>query len=1483
MSVPVMAEGPEIVDPSDGAATAANPEEIPEIEEETPGTAELGSDETGAAADDAGDLEVAPDASQDTDRDDVDMEADAEIADTTGEEAADETAEADDDSAEAADETSDADDEAAEATDETSDADDEAAEAADESEDAAKAEEEAAVTEEEEPEEEADAGKEKQSGVTAKNEPAEEKEAGEKPATVDTVDSRADGIVLNLFDYHLAGGDRWANFAGLWPYGGINDVSNLKFYGHGADGNLSDNTNMYTGTFTARQGIVQPLLADGYPVMTEFGQQNLALLFAPESVDGQKTVYQDVNHLFQKDSQGNYYYDSDFNYAYYDPAQGNGGDFKVYDGTYQAYMTNPENAETEEMVNVGYYPFDDWDDTKNNLSPSDDLADQGLEGYNHQHGLTMACDYYIPKSGTIDGEDLIFHFSGDDDTWVFIDDVLVMDAGGLHRPVSGSINFTTGEVTVSDAVPLVPYNGEVPQPETLGTYNTINDIFAAQGRTFETGSVKHSLKFFYLERGGCYSNMSLVTNLWKVTTDREEELTQIRVMKEWDDEEDHSGDAVTVKLLAEGEPYLDAEGNEVTAELNAENDWTYEFSRLPRYSDTTGDTIKDIAYSVEEVHEDGYYPTYRAGGVLVNTRTYWVQVDPFDLEDGEVYRIVSNNWTASGDPAIGLRAADGTLAFRDVQVDDQEVTDREGNTYTRVLRNPAAASELFTATQAKGDDEQPLTDQDGNAAWTFANQGNAITLVGLPASYGHNYSYQLTNKTGWVQEDNYGWGANYENRLYVVNNGDGSARLRTYQLWGTWNGLQPDPLQYLLLNSNGTFGANGEYWYAGLYRFFKQVEEETEVPVAEDWTVVNSPAGSLTIQKTVTGPKVADHAFTFTVTLDDDTLSGTFGDLTFTGGVATVSLKDGESATAKDLPAGLTYEVAETPLTGYQTDAPTATGTIKAKETVEAAFENKVETVDITAQKVWQDEEDQDGLRPESIDLTLLANGEAVEDGNVTVQADDDGNWQHSFTNLPAFDAEGQRILYTVEETAVTDYDEPLVSGSMADGFTVKNVHTPSTVNLIVTKVWEDADDQDGLRTDSVTVMLLRDGEETELTAELSEENDWTHIFAGLDEFRDHGTPVEYSVAEVNVDGYTTTLGEPVKVGDTTHQIRITNTHDVAKTEIPVTKTWDDADDQDGIRPEFVFVQLLADGKDTGKALKLTAADGWTGSFKDLDVYKAGKAIDYTLAEAEVPGYEGAISGDAETGFTLTNTHTPGEINIPVEKVWDDADNQDSLRPESVTIRLFVGDKDTGKTLVLSEENDWKDSFNGLPLYEDGSAVAYRVEEDEVDGYDVSYSGTAALGFTVTNSYEPTTVDLTVKKVWDDKNNADGIRPQSITATLSNGTEVTLNADNGWTAVITGLPRFADGEEIAYTWTETSVPAGYELVSNTTEGNVTTLTNRHVPSEPLPPEKPDPEKPTPDKGPAPTGDSAHPLVWLVMLAVAATGLAGMFTLKRRQR
>ena len=307
----------------------------------------------------------------------------------------------------------------------------------------------------------------------------------------------------------------------------------------------------------------------------------------------------------------------------------------------------------------------------------------------------------------------------------------------------------------------------------------------------------------------------------------------------------------------------------------------------------------------------------------------------------------------------------------------------------------------------------------------------------------------------------------------------------------------------------------------------------------------------------------------------------------------------------------------------------------------------------------------------------------------------------------------------------------------------------------------------------------------------------------------------------------------------------VTNTHTPGKTQVTVSKVWNDADDQDGIRPEKITVKLIADGTDTGKTLVLSETNKWKDSFADLDAKKDGKDIVYTVEEATdtvITGTDGAatyscaVTGDAITGFTITNTHTPQTITVSGQKTWDDNDDQDGIRPKSIIIRLHADGTEVASATVTAADG-WKWTFTDLPKFNGGSKIVYTVTEDTVKDYTSVISG-----FNVTNRYTPGKTQVTVTKVWDDGNNKDGIRPDKVTVRLFangdyTGKTIVLSEANKWTASFVNLDARKNGKDIVYTVEEqtTSVITGkngkgtysFAITGNAKTGY--TITNSHKP------------------------------------------------------
>ena len=210
------------------------------------------------------------------------------------------------------------------------------------------------------------------------------------------------------------------------------------------------------------------------------------------------------------------------------------------------------------------------------------------------------------------------------------------------------------------------------------------------------------------------------------------------------------------------------------------------------------------------------------------------------------------------------------------------------------------------------------------------------------------------------------------------------------------------------------------------------------------------------------------------------------------------------------------------------------------------------------------------------------------------------------------------------------------------------------------------------------------------------------------------------------------------------------------------------------------------------------------------------------------------MTGDLATGFTLTNTHTPETVTVTVKGEWNDKNNQDGKRTE-ITAELYADGTATGNKVVLNAANNYTSSFEAAK-YKGGNAISYTVQASAVPaGYTASVSGNTAAGFIVTGAYVPETVNISVKNVWNDGNNEDGIRTSSITVELyadnvTTGKKVTLNAANSWTAVFSGVAKYKDGGKlISYTVKETAVPANYTVSVSGNAQTGYTLTNSHTP------------------------------------------------------
>ena len=547
---------------------------------------------------------------------------------------------------------------------------------------------------------------------------------------------------------------------------------------------------------------------------------------------------------------------------------------------------------------------------------------------------------------------------------------------------------------------------------------------------------------------------------------------------------------------------------------------------------------------------------------------------------------------------------------------------------------------------------------------------------------------------------------------------------------------------------------------------------------------------------------------------------------------ATITEADNWATTFSNLPvyeAGkkINYTVVEDEVSEYTT---TISGDAANGFTITNT--HPTETTKVSVTKTWEDASNQDGKRPASITVHLQKSLDGQTPATVAsatiTEAD---NWTTTFSNLPVYEA-GKKITYTVVEDEVSEYTTT-ISGDAASGFTITNFYLPAVTEISGTKTWNDADNQDGKRPDSITVNLLANGQVVD-SRQVSEATGWAYDFGKLATYK-NGQLISYTIAEEEVPGYSASQDG----------YNLTNTYTPEKATITVNKTWEDADNQDGKRPSQITIHLMKTVNATKSIVAtktITAADNWTATFAELPVYEAGQKIVYSVEEETVTDYRTEIKD-----FTIINSYTPQTMDYQVTKVWDDANNQDGLRPESITVQLYksvAGGAETpatGKTLILTaanqlDANTWSASFTGLPQFEQGQEIVYSVKEDEATLAVLAEKGyqSAVTGTVVTNSRTPEQIKISGKKVWDDADNQDGIRPEAITVQIMNGTllvdEIQVTAANDWTFQSKDLPKYANGQEIAYTVVEVS-PASYQASQQQEADGSYTLTNSYEPSK----------------------------------------------------
>ena len=615
---------------------------------------------------------------------------------------------------------------------------------------------------------------------------------------------------------------------------------------------------------------------------------------------------------------------------------------------------------------------------------------------------------------------------------------------------------------------------------------------------------------------------------------------------------------------------------------------------------------------------------------------------------------------------------------------------------------------------------------------------------------------------------------------------------------------------------------------------------------------------NLEVTKKLTGRELKADEFEFTLTDQDGNVKETVK-----------NDKDGNvkfSELEFDKAGTYTYKIAEKAgtATGIQYDTKTITATVTVADNGKGVLEA---TVAYDGEKVFENTYTPAGATNVTLGAKKVLEGKTLEAGKYSFELKkEDGSVVETVTNAAdgtvtfspisydesqvgthkytisevvgseagiTYDKTVQEVEVTVEKVSATELKA--TASKEAKDLVFTNKYTPAgatSVTLGAKKVLEGKDLEAGKYSfvlkegdkELETVTNAADGSVTFSPISYDESQVGTHKYtisevggseAGIT-YDKTVQEVEVTVEKVSATELKATASKEAK------DLVFTNKYTPAKTSVSVKKAWDDKDNQDGKRPSSVTVKLLADGQDTGKTLELNAANGWTGSFTDLDADKGGTPIKYTVVEVTVPGYTSKVAGGAASGFTITNSYSPETVDVKATKNWDDANNQDGKRPTKITINLLAdGQKVASKEVQAATDGTWTATFEKLAKYKAGKEIKYTVTEEAVAEYESTITD-----FTITNKYAPKAIDYKVTKVWKDANNQDGKRPESVTVQLYKkvgnadpvaveGKKLTLTAKdktdaNTWVASFTNLPQYEAGKEITYSIKEVDVPAGYE-------------------------------------------------------------------------
>lgn len=531
----------------------------------------------------------------------------------------------------------------------------------------------------------------------------------------------------------------------------------------------------------------------------------------------------------------------------------------------------------------------------------------------------------------------------------------------------------------------------------------------------------------------------------------------------------------------------------------------------------------------------------------------------------------------------------------------------------------------------------------------------------------------------------------------------------------------------------------------------------------------------------------------------------------------------------------------------FETPAGYVASRDEGTEILKVTFRHAVApSVEKSATVAWNDGNNAGAIRPASVQLMLLADGEPYGE---PLEAKDPG-WKVTWKDLPARKpGAAENINYTVQQLQT-----PEGYTSSAAGLEVTNslLTGKLALSVSVTGAPEDAD-LSGL---TITV----DGPDPSMPKKFTGSQAGTASY-DLGDVLPGAYLVTGSNADELVEGYIMDTANSkvsdavfVKAGESAslayqYAFKLPESYEAEEDYDPTANIGNLSFEilgPDDRMPLTVTYALFTDGKYELPDLKPGVYTVVERNAETLVKY-------YTLTGASVTGMKLEVAADGTATAKLFNQYAPAPtpepdaefVDIPVSKVWNDNNDADGNRPASITARLYADGVEVDSHVLTAAEN-WAYTFMEKPRYQEDhkTEIAYTVNEDAVPMYTATING-----YTLVNDYRPEVTSLSVAKVWEDNENEKGYRPDSIAMSLSNGTKVVkvvmLNEENGWTATVNDLPTVINGQPAQYAWSEQSV-ISYSLKTVKQENNTMIFTNVLWDR---------PDTPTGGKKPKTTGDT----------------------------